>query len=44
MAVVLDPDFEAHLLQASILAHPSTAFRLMVKTTSKAGTDWAVLE
>lgn len=44
MAVVLDPDLEKHLLQANILAHPPTAFRLMVKAASNASTDRVVLE
>lgn len=39
MDVVLDPDLEMHLLQASMLAHPSTAFLLTVKMTSNAGAD-----
>ena len=38
MIVVLDTDLAKHLGQLSIMAHPSTAFRLTVKTASNGGT------
>jgi hypothetical protein len=39
MVVMLEPVLERHMGQFSIIAHPSTAFRLTVKTTSKDGID-----
>lgn len=44
MVVVLDPDLEKQSLQASIVAHPSTAFRLMVKVVSNADANRVVME
>lgn len=44
IAFVLDPDLDTQLPHAIMLAQPSTAFRLIVKTTSSAGRIFAGLE